>query len=126
MSDTNNTIAIAVSFLKDHLAEYLFTFKSATFAEEKEWRVVLNLWSSERNDRLSALEFRTVGGLAVPYFALDLSPASGVHTNMLPIASVRFGPTLHTELADRSLEMLLQKHGYSFAEVLGSNVPLRY
>ena len=126
LEEANSTIAAALMFLDDHLAEYLFTFKSSTFAEEKEWRAVLNLYSFERDDRLSKLEFRNSNGLAVPYFALDLSPSAGVNTDRLPITSVRFGPTLHPDLAERSLQMVLRRHRYSFAQVFRSNVPLRF
>lgn len=70
--------------------------------------------------------FRTMGERITPYVELDLSPYIGLFLyGRIPIEKITYGPTLQPALTKKSLDMLLQQHGFYMVEVTGSNVPLR-
>jgi hypothetical protein len=98
--------------------------KSPGFAEEKEWRVVSRLRRVDLPGT-EILKFRTATLGLVPYVALDVS--GGELSRRARIGEIVIGPTLHPELAERSLRLLLAAVGYQEDEVLvtRSKIPLR-
>lgn len=119
--DADKVLPAFATFLSDHLREFLFTFKHKAFAEENEWRVIFPF---VRDHHITSLRFRESHGMMVPYIPFPLRPDEDEYP-ILPIVDVVHGPTLHPELAKKSLHLLLQQHGYDHVEVAGSEVPLR-
>jgi hypothetical protein len=66
------------------------------------------------------MKFKSARGMLTPY--VELKPHPGM---LLPITSVRYGPTLDKKQADNSLSMLFSKHGYSGIDIHGSQIPVR-
>ena len=119
--DGDHTFPSFAQILASHLREFLVTFKHDTFSDEKEWRIVLPF---SRDDHIHFLRFRNSRGQAVPY--MQLHPRTPTpDLPILPIVEVVHGPTLHPELAKKSLHLLLQSTDYDHVEVGGSRSPLR-
>jgi hypothetical protein len=107
------------------LADILFRcgafFKDASFAEEKEWRLVSPtiLYHDER------LHFRAGGSMISPYFALPI-----MNEGILPIPYVVVGPCPHMELSKSAVTALLMHRGnrgplQGQQVAVGSMVPFR-
>jgi hypothetical protein len=102
----------------------LVQFKNAAFSEEQEWRVVRALGAYPSG--LDRINIRLGPSGFVPYLLIDeLVIAEGEHAGRLPIREVRFGPSMHPELTEKGLRLLLDKHGYSYVAIRPSTVPLR-
>ena len=67
---------------------------------------------------MTAVHLRSARGLLVPY--VKLAPT----TDKLPIASVRFGPSLEKSRAENSLTMLFRKWQYENVIIRGSDIPV--
>jgi hypothetical protein len=102
----------------------LVTFKHPAYEAEEEWRAI-SIY--ERDVPAGELHFRGQGALLVPYVKLDLSPSAGHQTGRIPITEVIYGPTMHPQLTEKSLRLLLDKHGYPWTHtaIRGSEIPLR-
>ncbi len=97
---------------------FAFNFKDPAWAEEREWRGVYVVPDGE----LEGVRFRPAGGVAVPYMSLAVGTSPD---GTLPIRQIILGPTVHSETAMRSLELLLASNGYSDVDIRVSSVPLR-
>lgn len=97
---------------------FVFGFKDPAWAEEKEWRAVHVIPSGE----LEGVQFRAGKGVAVPYVNLEMGTDPD---GRLPIREIVQGPSVDTETAVRSLELLLASNGYSDVDITVSSVPLR-
>jgi hypothetical protein len=104
--------------------------KHPTFEEEREWRLVYYL-----EDEHSGLDFtsfrasfRPGNQFVIPYIDVDLPTRDGLwDSQILHLASVRFGPSANPGEACYSLRWLLWRHGYSesVTTTCGTQVPLR-
>lgn len=90
-------------------------FKHIGFADEREWRIVV-----QQNTLRPTVSFRANSNVMVPYLKLKLSESSP-----LPIDYVRVGPGREQELTKRSVALYLESKGYNKIEVRVSNVPFR-
>jgi hypothetical protein len=126
LQSATSLIATLVSFLRDHLAEFHFSFKNQAFAEEREWRLVFMSQVWQRETLFEQLKFRPGHGSPIPYVSVDFADTVGPNASRLPLEHVVFGPTLDVHLAGRSLGLLLNTAGYASTEVASSSVPLRY
>lgn len=106
-----------------HLFPYVFSFKTAGFQEEKEWRLVTWLPAVAESQTVS---FRASANFIIPYLSLDLSANGRSKTARLPISTVIQGPRVEAEAGMKSLELLLRKYRHSRAQVINSTIPLRY
>jgi hypothetical protein len=97
---------------------FVFSFKDPAWAEEQEWRSVHVLPEGELDD----VDFRPIGGIAVPYVSLAMGTDPD---GRLPIREIVQGPRVDNETAVRSLELLLVSNGYSDVRITVSSVPLR-
>lgn len=97
---------------------FIFSFKDPAWAEEQEWRSVYVLPDGEHD----GVEFRPVGGVAVPYVSLAMGTDPD---GRLPIREIIQGPRVDKETAVRSLELLMASNGYSDVTITVSSVPLR-
>jgi hypothetical protein len=102
----------------------LVTFKHPAYEAEEEWRAI-SIY--ERDVPTTELQFRAQGSLLIPYVKLDLSPSAGHQTGKIPISEVIYGPTMNPPLTEKSLRLLLDKHGYpwTFTSIWPSEIPLR-
>lgn len=117
------------NYLPAELSEYLYCFKSPVFEEEQEWRVIHTVLNyrpyDEDND---TLKFRASGGNVIPYIELEFAaPTQPLVARGYPISSVTFGPSLHPDVTERSLYVLLDStlgigNGVSISN---SDIPLR-
>jgi hypothetical protein len=102
----------------------LVTFKHPAYEAEEEWRAI-SIY--ERDIPTTELHFRAQGSLLIPYVELDLSPSAGHQTGKIPISEVIYGPTLNPPLTQKSLRLLLDKHGYPWTHttIWPSEIPFR-
>jgi hypothetical protein len=97
-------------------------FKHPAFREEKEWRLVARPWSGATNAKKTGnLKFKSSRGMLTPY--LELSPKED--KSLLPIVSVRYGPTLEKRRAENTLSLFLKQLGYTNVHLHGSEIPVR-
>jgi hypothetical protein len=104
------------------LFQYCFCFKSETFKEEKEWRIVVAPFSDYLKNNV---KFRVLSNRIAPFLDINFDKAPPDGLGKLPLSSVRFGPTPHPELAEKSLRQLLEHCNYKEIRLDGSNTPLR-
>jgi Protein of unknown function (DUF2971) len=119
---------IAMVIIGHLLLEEIVAFKNEAFAEEQEWRIVVRpriaarkyVGPKDQNDS-EWLHLRATRGLMIPYTRIVPSIPDG----MLPITSVRFGPSLDKVRAENSLRMLLSLNGYGhIKKIHGSGIPV--
>lgn len=99
----------------ESLARLVPRFKDSGFAEEREWRFVLQT----RSGKLPNVHFHERDGVLVPYVIISSGDAP------LPLVKVTVGPGKDQELTRRSIERFLRHAGYFETEVVPSNVPYR-
>lgn len=99
---------------------FIPTFKNSDFSEEKEWRLIFTPSSATTVN----LRFRVSRNMLVPYYSLkELAGTHGVP--LLPIMSLRIGPSVHKQLNVESAGLLLAQSGYTNVPVLASDTPYR-
>ncbi len=107
-------------FLQTTALTEIVRFKNPSFEEEREWRLTVLPGSFKRNDQeVQQLRFRTAKGNIVPY--LELRPKT---VTLLPIQSVRYGPTLKQKQAVNALSLLFQQKGYPKIPFNGADIPV--
>ena len=116
-SDVTKSRARAFSAMGE-LVGFAFGFKDPAWAEEQEWRAVHVL----PDGKLDGVEFRPHSGIAMPYIPL---PMGTDPDGRLPIRHIVQGPRINTDIAARSLELLLTANGYPDVDTTVSSVPLR-
>jgi hypothetical protein len=100
------------------LVGFAFGFKDPAWAEEQEWRAIHVLPDGE----MDGVEFRPHSGIAMPYISLPMGTGPD---GRLPIRHIVQGPRINTDIAVRSLDLLLTANGYSDVDITVSSVPLR-
>jgi hypothetical protein len=115
--------------LSAELSEYLYCFKSPVFEEEQEWRVIHTFMYHPYDTCNNALKLRASGGNIVPYIEANFAapPTQQLVARGYPISSIVYGPSLHPELTERSLFILLEStlgHGNG-VNITSSDIPLR-
>jgi len=93
-----------------------YCLKAEGWAEEAEWRTIYALPADES----VPIEFRTVGGIPVPYLALEDNRKG------LPIRKVVLGPSTPAEIAETAVTSLLSHYGYPEVQIQRSRLPLRW
>jgi hypothetical protein len=92
-----------------------YCLKAEGWAEEVEWRTIYALPTGAS----VPIKFRTVGGIPVPYLALEDNRKG------LPIRKVVLGPSTPAEIAETAVASLLSHYGYAEVEIQRSRLPLR-
>lgn len=108
-------IQYVAKLLSDKMVRELCLFKHQSFKEEKEWRVV------HAKEPIDIIEFDTSGGMIKPF--LELWKGEGVQK--LPIMEIIIGPAPFPSLSRKSVELLLERYGYSNVKIKDSNVSYR-
>jgi hypothetical protein len=122
-NDATSSIALFVSFLRDHFSEFHFSFKNQAYKEEREWRLVVQTDGGDAFMR--DLYFRANGGILIPYLALGLGQLAGLPNGRLPLTDIVYGPAIDRSRAVHSLHLLLRKLGHAHVRITSSEVPLR-
>lgn len=97
-------------------------FKHPAFNDEREWRLIAvpkHRSSSSGYDDSAFIKFKPSHGVPTPF--LELKPKE----TLLPITSVRFGPTLDKKRVEHALQLLFKKYGYPEISIYGSDIPVR-
>ena len=113
--DQAGVVAVVVEFLADHFMELVASFKRAHLQEELEWRLVIALDPIYVGERTWQVQFAARDGHPVPYVELDVSPRGGPAAS--PVAEVVCGPIDRSDLAARSIQLLLKSRGNTSARV---------
>jgi hypothetical protein len=108
-------VAVVVEFLADHFIELVASFKRPHLQEELEWRLVIALDPIYVGERTWQVQFAARDGHPVPYVELDVSPRGGPAAS--PVAEVVCGPIDRSDLAARSIQLLLRSRGNASARV---------
>ncbi len=112
--------AFLYTLLASFLLRRLFAFKDYAFRSEDEWRLMLDSPALLFKFPFEALKFRASKIGVAPYF--DARPNGA---KKLPISRVICGPTLDPDVAEKGVELLLQKCGFRDIDVSSSPIPLR-
>lgn len=120
-------------WLEDKLIQLAICLKHPSFAEEREWRLILHLdLAGDRRRQLRpeslGIRYRSAGRFVVPYVERSPQTMDGRWEEpILHLASVRHGPTSSPDEAREGLEWLLWSHGYGTdrTAILGSDTRLR-
>ena len=108
-------IAVVVEHLADHFIELVACFKRPHLQEELEWRLVIALDPIYAGERTWQVQFAARDGQLVPYVDLDVSSRGGPAAS--PVAEVVCGPVDRSDLAARSIQLLLKSRGNASARV---------
>lgn len=109
--------------LNGEAAILLLQFKHPAFAEERERRII-DFFRGE-GDEHRPVRYRVTATGYVPYVELDFRYRDGENKGLLPIQKVVFGPSMHPDLSEKGLRLMLARNGYGHVEVQASQVPLR-
>jgi hypothetical protein len=119
-----NFVRDVIVAIQELLLDEVVSFKHPAFSDEREWRVVARLDlraelpPSKPTPGKPLHQFRQSGGYVVPFIEL------GSKKEKLPLASVRFGPSLDFKRYEDSIRMLLAYEGFSKVELNGSELPV--
>jgi hypothetical protein len=93
-------------------------FKHPAFAEEREWRLVI------QEPEISFLKFRAGHANIKPYIELRHAAKDG--SKLLPLQKVVYGPTLRgDEVLVETIQMILEQNGYRDVAIESSDIPYR-
>jgi hypothetical protein len=106
----------ALPILLFHLRRVACTFKHAGFAGEREWRSVTTV----KDDDRSLIELQVVRGLLKPYVPM-LSGSR--ESNRLPLVELRVGYSTSATQALHAARLLLDRYGYTDAQIEVTQIP---
>ena len=121
VADANNLIAKCCHFVRNEVADYLFSFKHPAFEVEEEWRLCHIVPPGDE----AQVQFRDGPYGLTPYVCLDPTPMAGVNHNKLPLARITHSPVSDPSNVRFALNKLLRAKGYTFVEIAGSVLPVR-
>jgi hypothetical protein len=104
--------------LTDSIARTLCRFKHHGFAEEREWRSIVNVADY---DDVKLVDFDVAGNTLRPF--VTILRGSRSDPQRLPIREIYVGHSRRPTQARHAVEQLLRKSGYRNCEVLLSDVP---
>lgn len=118
-----------------YTCSYLFTrmtselslcFKHNAFQEENEWRALVLIDRTERFANLHEVKFRSSRNLLIPYIERKIAAPAGPWATWLPIDQIYIGPSNNHDLAEKSLQWLIDTTERPHAvEILNADIPLR-
>jgi len=120
--------------LDDYASEFVIIFrylcsrmKHEAYSEEKEWRLVyLKSSSDEKAPRLldKKVHFRTRGSMIVPYVNIPFDKEITTHKERYPVRRIIIGPTEHTGIAIKGVELLCGSI-HKDITIVSSSIPAR-
>jgi hypothetical protein len=118
--DLHRLVLIALRFLMLHSSTLVPRLKSAGFAEEREWRIVV--FANSEEDEVRLAEFRPGRRGVTPYFEIALTGDDG----LMPLAKVFVGPTADADAGVEAAILMLRKNRYGNALALVERSPIPY
>lgn len=128
----------------DFLERNFTLFKDSSFAEENEYRLIVDLGIIPFKELKGNVKFRTNGKRIIPFLPLkhkyydylermknrmakddDSASDPTFATKRLPIVEIIIGANLEFEPTKIGIEMLLEKFGYKDVRVIKSLIPYR-
>lgn len=92
-------------------------FKSASFSEEREWRLFL---ISRKENKNTQPDFRSGSSMIIPYVELNI----GTNYSAMPISEIIVSPVPNQDISIKSTIKFLEHHGIK-CPVSGSTIPFR-
>ena len=131
LSTAGEELKMADRVIEAFIVSNLSRFKHPEFSEEKEWRLVCHF---EGPPELigSSVKFRSNRDLIVPYITANLEKAFEAskfdeRLREFPFVEVVIGPTVNSEAAKKSVDLLLQSLSEDvIPNVTGSEIPVRW
>ncbi len=123
MQSDQDLLRDVVVCIRELLLDEIARFKHPAFREEREWRLIARPDLRRRVSDTTPTDcplhnFRHSKGYLVPY--IELRPGH----KKLPLASVRFGPSLVASRCEDPLRMLLAANDFRDIQVVGSELPV--
>jgi len=106
-----------VNMIDNSVCQLAPIIKDESFSEEKEWRLVSSVVSSQ----LPSFAFREGEFSLIPYYNFSIVDEKGLHS----LQSIVVGPSPHMELAQNSLATFLDAQKLRTVEIKGSKIPFR-
>lgn len=105
-----------------NLSHWKCFFKHNAFKHEEEYRIAIFMpISNQANITVNIenkLKFRDCNGFIIPYYEVRFPQDK--------VASIKIGPLLRKEVAEKTLQQLLDNNGYKNVEISSSKIPIRY
>jgi DUF2971 family protein len=115
-TELQNKIMMQASFIWN-LADVVSCIKHPSFAEEREWRMVISIVPPDHE----AVGYRPSGELLLPFYRLQLVDAD----TAIPLQKIIIGPASQSQLAARALHDFLWKEGLRDIDIEASNISYR-
>ena len=93
-------------YISKILIDFAVAFKHEGFEEEKEWRLVRVVRKENVNE--NTVNFRTSGGLIVPYVTTEVVEIIKKEPDIFPITGAVWGPSHNDDRARRSLNVFIE------------------
>ncbi|TCK62332.1 DUF2971 domain-containing protein [Seleniivibrio woodruffii] len=114
-----------------HSSSYLFyclkhishTIKNPVFSEEKEWRIILSIFSHEP-DKQDIL-FRVRNNMITPYIELDTSAKTLSQNEQMPIKEIIVGSLVNHNKLKYSISLLDKEKDRIPTRIIKSKIPLQ-
>lgn len=107
---------------EEEVVKYAPFFKHSAFHEEQEWRLT---YFPTENAYSNRIKFRSGSLGIIPYAEIGVADyGNNEQRDILPIVSIRIGPTAQPVLARKALEMVAGSK-YPDIEISASDVPFR-
>ncbi|SDY10641.1 DUF2971 domain-containing protein [Nitrosomonas sp. Nm33] len=107
---------------EEEVKRYAAFFKHPSFYEEQEWRLV---YFPTEKTYSNQIKFRSSSLGIIPFVEIGMrGDKDNDHERILPIISIKIGPTVDSSLARKALEMVVNNR-YPNLEISYSTIPLR-
>lgn len=114
----------SVNLFQNLVGSLIYAFKNKFFSEENEWRILINLISTNgSNSFFEKIQFRNSNGRVVPYLQIRFIEPS-LRDPYFPLREVWIGPRA-AENDAKSINFMLGKHSLSDVAIKSSLIPLR-
>jgi hypothetical protein len=107
-----------VSSILNELVYLAAIFKSPTFQEESEWRL-LSCRPPASATAVTDIKFRSAAGLLIPYVEIPIQITES------SLASITCGPSSHGALPRKGVELLLAYQALQNVPVISTEIPLK-
>ncbi len=118
-----------IAYFNYNISKALIFFKNEIFKIEQESRLY-QFFFHDVSEKYKKLDFRESSSSILPYLKVPLYDTSDKDSDnsRIPIDSITYALSKDSALTEKSIELLLKKHGYDLKdiEIKESKVPLRF
>lgn len=104
--DKKEVWSSVAKYISKILIDFAIAFKHEGFEEEKEWRLVRVVRKENVNE--NTVDFRTNGGLIVPYVTTEVVEIISEEPDIFPVTGAIWGPSHNDDRARRSLNVFVE------------------